>query len=172
VVKVELFMLPLMLTASFIFWAFFWHTSQIPSSQHPFASKVWPIRATFQAMFNAINRKHGGYDLGEGRDQLPAHRGGYGGRPADVRPVHACSSCRHSSSTASSAASAAFPQDTLATFIGAWLGRSTFQKRFGLENWRMYTPVLLAGFCLRHGLIAMASIALALIAKSVNYLPF
>ena len=36
----------------------------------------------------------------------------------------------------------------------------------------MYTPVLLAGFACGTGLIAMASIALALIAKSVNYLPF
>ena len=36
----------------------------------------------------------------------------------------------------------------------------------------LLTPVLLAGFSCGTGLIAMCSIALALIAKSVNYLPF
>ena len=36
--------------------------------------------------------------------------------------------------------------DTMPTFIGAWLGRRYFAERFGLDNWRMYTPVLLAGF--------------------------
>ena len=68
--------------------------------------------------------------------------------------------------------SGAWPMDTIPTFIGAWLGRRYFAKKFGLDNWRMYTPVLLAGFACGTGLIAMASIALALIAKSVNYLPF
>ena len=62
--------------------------------------------------------------------------------------------------------------DTIPTFIGAWLGKRYFSKRFGMDNWHMYTPVLLAGFACGTGLIAMASIALALIAKSVNYLPF
>ena len=66
----------------------------------------------------------------------------------------------------------AWPMDTIPTFIGAWLGRRYFAKRFGLDNWRMYTPVLLAGFACGTGLIAMGAIALALIAKSVNYLPF
>jgi len=42
--------------------------------------------------------------------------------------------------------SGAWPMDTIPTFIGAWLGRRFFAKKFGLENWRMYTPVLLAGF--------------------------
>jgi hypothetical protein len=68
--------------------------------------------------------------------------------------------------------SGAFPHDVLPTFIGAWLGRKYFARRFGVDNWRMYTPVLLAGFSCGTGLIAMAAIALALIAKSVNYLPF
>ncbi|HEV2473741.1 MAG TPA: hypothetical protein VGS41_13785, partial [Chthonomonadales bacterium] len=66
----------------------------------------------------------------------------------------------------------AFPHDAIATFFGAWLGKRFFEKRFGIANWRMYTPVLLAGFSCGTGLISMAAIALALIAKSVNYLPF
>ncbi len=171
VVKVEAFMLPVMLTASFIFWAFFWHTSQIPSSQHPFASKVWPIRATFQAMFNAINRKHGGMGWVKEAISFPRIAGGTaaGLLTYGVFTIFKLPTLFFYGFIGGAGA---FPQDTLATFIGAWLGRRYFQKRFGLENWRMYTPVLLAGFACGTGLIAMASIALALIAKSVNYLPF
>ena len=68
--------------------------------------------------------------------------------------------------------SGAYPHDAIPTFIGAYLGRHYFARRFGTDNWRMYTPVLLAGFSCGTGLISMAAIALALIAKSVNYLPF
>ena len=64
------------------------------------------------------------------------------------------------------------PHNTIPTMIGALLGRYYFAKRFGLERWQLYTPVLLAGFACGTGLIGMAAIALALIAKTVNYLPF
>jgi hypothetical protein len=66
----------------------------------------------------------------------------------------------------------AWPATSLPTFFGAWLGKRYFSKRFGVDQWRMYAPVLLAGFACGTGLISMASIALSLIAKSVNYLPF
>ena len=64
------------------------------------------------------------------------------------------------------------PHFTIPTFIGALLGRFYFAKRFGVERWSMYTPVLLAGFACGTGLIGMAAIALALISKTVSYLPF
>jgi hypothetical protein len=172
VVKVELLMFPVILTASFIFWAFFWHTSQIPSSQHPFASKVWPIHATFQAMFNTINKQGGGgitwvkeaIDFGRIGGGIIAGLGLYGIFAIFKLPALAFYGFI--------GGSGAWPMETIPTFFGAWLGKKYFAKRFGLENWRMYTPVLLAGFSCGTGLIAMASIALALIAKSVNYLPF
>jgi hypothetical protein len=66
----------------------------------------------------------------------------------------------------------AWPVDAIITYIGALLGKKYFEKRFGIDQWRMYAPVLLAGFSCGTGLIAMAAIALALIAKSINYLPF
>jgi hypothetical protein len=66
----------------------------------------------------------------------------------------------------------AFPADTIPTFIGACLGRYYFSKRLGPQKWTMYTPVLLAGFACGTGLISMAAIALALISKAVQPLPF
>lgn len=170
VVKVEFLVLPIFLSASFLFWAFFWHTSAIPSSQHPYAQRFWPLIATFQAMFQTINKPDGpkwvleGINMGRigwgmaaglvlygaiGLAKLPTLFyygliGGVGAWPADVIPM----------------------------FFGAWLGRRYFAKRFGVDQWTAYAPVLLAGFSCGTGLIAMAAIALSLIAKSVNYLPF
>lgn len=171
VVKVEAFMLPVILLASFIFWAFFWHTSQIPSSQHPYANKFWPIQATFQAMFNTINRQHGGVPWV--KEAIDAKRifGGVGAG-LGLYWLFGLFKLPALFYYGFIGGSGAYPHDVIPTFFGAWLGKKYFAKRFGLENWRMYTPVLLAGFSCGTGLVAMASIALALIAKSVNYLPF
>lgn len=171
VVKVEALMLVLILPASFVFWAFFWHTSQIPSSQHPYAQHFWPIHATFQAMFNTINKQSGGISWVKEAIDFKRIMGGlvvglglYGIFGFFKIPMLVFYGFV--------GGSGAFPHDVIPTFIGAVLGKRYFAKRFGLENWRMYTPVLLAGFSCGTGLVAMASIALALIAKSVNYLPF
>ena len=60
----------------------------------------------------------------------------------------------------------------LSNMIGALLGRYYFAKRFGVDEWHRYAPVLLAGFSCGMGLIAMVAIALGLITKSVSFLPF
>ena len=171
IVKVEAFMLPIMLIASFIFWAFFWHTSEIPSSAHPFAAKVWPIHATMAAMFNTINKQSGGVPWVKEAISFPRIGGGVVAGLA-LYGIFAFMKLPALFYYGFIGGSGAWPMETIPTFIGAWLGRRYFAKRFGLDNWRMYTPVLLAGFSCGTGLIAMASIALALIAKSVNYLPF
>ncbi|MCX6558662.1 MAG: hypothetical protein NTW95_14725 [Candidatus Aminicenantes bacterium] len=66
----------------------------------------------------------------------------------------------------------AWPHHMIPTFAGALLGRYYFARRFGVTKWTMYAPVLLAGFSCGMGLMGMSSIALALISKSVSYLPF
>ena len=171
VVKVEAFMFPVIMGASFMFWAFFWHTSQIPSSQHPYAAKVWPISATFQAMFNTINRSTDGIQWVKEAINGWRVAGGIGAG-LGLYFVFGLFKLPGLFFYGFIGGSGAWPMDTIPTFFGAWLGKKYFEKRFGLDNWRMYTPVLLAGFSCGTGLIAMASIALALIAKSVNYLPF
>jgi hypothetical protein len=50
-VKVELFMLPICLVCSLLFWAFFWNIESIPSSTYPFTAKMWPLQATYQCLF-------------------------------------------------------------------------------------------------------------------------
>jgi len=55
--------------------------------------------------------------------------------------------------------------------IGAFVGRFYLLKKFG-KQWRQYAPVLLAGYGCGMGLVAMASVAIALIAKSVSMLSY
>jgi hypothetical protein len=170
IVKVEFLILPLFLLSSFVFWAFFWHTSAIPSSQHPYAQRFWPLYATFEAMFRSINQKGGATWV------LEAINGPRiaGGTAAGLALFGLTSLLRLPGLFYYGIVGGVgvWPADAIPTFFGAWLGRRYFAKRFGVEQWRMYAPVLLAGFACGTGLIAMASIALALIAKSVNYLPF
>ena len=64
------------------------------------------------------------------------------------------------------------PAYALPQFVGAMLGRYYFQKRYGVENWKAFTPVLVAGYYCGMGLIGMAAVALALLSKSVSRLPF
>jgi hypothetical protein len=64
------------------------------------------------------------------------------------------------------------PMTTVPAFGGALLGRFYFRKRFGEVRWAQYAPVLVAGFGCGTGLTAMTGIAIALVTKSVNYLPF
>ena len=57
-------------------------------------------------------------------------------------------------------------------FVGAMLGRFYLQKRFGVERWYAYAPIVLAGYSCGVGLIGMTSIAIALISKAVSQVVF
>lgn len=170
ILKVEALMLPIMLGCSLLFWSFIWKLSPIPSAQYPFAAKFWPVSAQTQALWytankagqdnfllKAINPTYIGY--GAGASVLAYGATVLGGLPVlffyglvagtNIPPAYA------------------IPQ-----FIGAMLGRYYFQKRYGVENWRAFTPVLVAGYYCGMGLIGMAAVALALLSKSVSRLPF
>ena len=67
---------------------------------------------------------------------------------------------------------ATFPHQAIPMLLGALLGRFYFAKKIGKENWKRYTPILLAGYACGMGLIGMFSIAIALIAKTVFQLVF
>lgn len=169
ILKAEAFMLPFMLGAGFLFWAFFWHTSPIPSPQFPFAQRFWPLHATMQSIWITSNTSPDSWLLKALKPPLMVWGGIvtlglYGVLAAFKVPVLYF--------YGAAGGMGALPHGAVPTFIGALLGRYYFARRFGLENWRKYTPVLLAGFYCGTGLMGMSSTALALVAKSVAYLPF
>jgi hypothetical protein len=169
ILKAEAFMLPIMLTAGFLFWAFFWHTSPIPSPQFPFAQKFWPLHATMQTIWITSNQSGDSWLLKALKPSLMV----YGGIGAlGLYGLVSAAKLPLIFFYGAAGGIGALPHSTIPQFAGALLGRYYFSKRFGAENWRKYTPVLLAGFSCGMGLMGMSSIALALISKSVSYLPY
>jgi hypothetical protein len=170
--KAEVFMLPVILIASFIFWAFFWHTSAIPSSQFPYAQMFWPLNVTYRVLWMSATTE-GGEAVKQFLSAIranviiPSAIGGvvfYGIISALRLPVLFFYGFI--------GGIGAMIHDQIPTMFGALLGRHYFQKRFGASEWHRYAPVLLAGFSCGMGLIAMVAIALGLITKSVSFLPF
>ncbi|HEX5322465.1 MAG TPA: hypothetical protein VFW40_01675 [Capsulimonadaceae bacterium] len=170
IVKLELFMFPLIIIASFIYWGFLWHTTDIPSSQFPYAQKFWPINAVQTAMFSQINAGHGAGALVMRAIKPPVIGTGFGVGIALYFVAAMFKAPLFFYGLIGGVGQ--FPHFTIPTFVGALLGRYYFAKRFGFERWNLYAPVLLAGFACGTGLIGMAAIAFALISKTVNYLPF
>ena len=169
VVKAEFFVMPVMLISSFLFWSFFWHSNPIPSPQFPFAQKFWPISATMQSIWITSNQGGDSWLLKALKPPLMIWGGVgtlglFGALSAFKVPVLYFYGL--------AGGVGAMPHGLVPQFAGALLGRHYFARRFGLENWRKYAPVLLAGFSCGMGLIGMSSIALALISKSVSYLPY
>lgn len=170
ILKAEAFMLPVMLVSSFLFWAFFWHTNPIPSSQFPFAQKMWPISATMQSIWYSSNSMgQESFLLKALKPPVMVYSGVsalalYGALAVFKVPVLVFYGLI--------GGAGAMPHGVIPQFGGALLGRYYFRRRFGVEKWTMYAPVLLAGFSCGMGLMGMSSIALALISKSVSYLPY
>src|SRR5207302_325670 len=124
--------LPIFLTASFVFWAFFWHTSPIPSPQHPFAQRFWPLNATFIAMFQSINKAGGTKWI---TDAISAPRI-VGGTVAGLAVFGITSLFRlpalfyYGLIGGATAPWGGLPAQVIPTFFGAWLGKRYFSKRF------------------------------------------
>ncbi len=65
-----------------------------------------------------------------------------------------------------------WPFIILPQLIGALLGRYYFRKRLGEETWLRYAPIIGAGMACGVGIVAMISIAVALISLSISQVVF
>ena len=45
ILKAELFMVPLVLVTSFMYWSYIWKLAPIPSDAYPYVQLMWPLRA-------------------------------------------------------------------------------------------------------------------------------
>jgi hypothetical protein len=172
IIKAEFFVLPLILVASFVYWAFLWYTSAIPSSQFPYAQMYWPVHVTYRVLWMSATTEGGKAVEQFLRAIRPevigvATVGGlaaYGAMTLFKLPILFF--------YGAVGGVGQMMAGTVPNLVGGLLGKYYFAKRFGLNDWRKYAPVLLAGFSCGMGLIAMVAIALGLITKSVSFLPF
>jgi hypothetical protein len=171
IVKAEVLSFCVILPTSFLFWSFFWKTSPIPSAQYPFIQKMWPVNATMASIWWTANQKsiQDNWLLSALRWNVIGWSGigtigAYCLALTFKVPILLFYGLINGIQMS--------PMSTIPQFGGALLGRYYFRKRFGDVRWGQYAPVLTAGFGCGVGLTAMTGIALALIMKSVNYLPF
>lgn len=167
----EALMFPLVMIASYIFWSFFWNSNPLPSGQFPYISRFWPVQAQMQSVMMQIN--------------APGHEGGWFAQA--FKPLYVLYGTLAGLGFAGifalfklpllffygfAGGIGLYPANTVPQLLGAIMGKKYFAKRYGEETWARYTPVLFAGFACGAGLIAMASIALALISKAVAKVPY
>jgi hypothetical protein len=172
IIKAEAFVLPLILVASFVYWAFLWYTSAIPSSQFPYAQMYWPVEVTYRVLWMSATTE-GGKAVQQFLNAI---------RPNVIAISTVAGVAMYGAMTVARLPILFYygviggAGQMMTTFVpnmvGALLGKYYFARRFGLTDWRRYSPVLLAGFSCGMGLIAMVAIALGLILKSVSFLPF
>jgi len=64
------------------------------------------------------------------------------------------------------------PHMMITEILGALLARYYFWKKYGRQQWRLYATILTVGFAVGMSLMGMASVAIAMIQKSVDVLLF
>ena len=173
VVKAEIFLLVLMLVFSFTYWSFFWRSSQIPSSQYPYAQAWWPLNAFYTCLWATATDPNTADRPTFLMQALKFPVMGYSG--AGMLGVYAVFVALKIPALWFYGFAYGFTASTyLCTpmFVGAMLGRYYFARRFGVARWARYTPVLAAGYTCGVGLIGMVSIGLTIIFKAVRSLPF
>jgi hypothetical protein len=171
IIKAELLKIAVILPASFVFWSFFWKTSPIPSAQFPFVQKMWPVNATMSSIWWTANRKSLSENWLVSALRAPVIVGAGVGTLA-LYAVAMTFKLPIMFFYGFVSGIGGAPMDQIPMFTGAMLGRYYFRRRFGEVKWAQYAPVLIAGFGCGTGLTAMTGIAIALVTKSVNYLPF
>jgi hypothetical protein len=172
ILKAEIFLvLPIVFVCSFIFCGLIWRMGPIPSDMYPYAQKMWRLNAMNSGLWMNSTASEAGrkiffgvmkpYVIGSG---LSFALIAYSAMSSLGWPVMAVYGFIQNMGVR--------PHDAFPLMFGALFGRYYMSKRLGEENWRRYVPVLCAGFACGTGLIAMMSIAFALLQTSIKQLPY
>ena len=169
IIKSEIVVFPIVMTASLLFSQFIWRLAPIPSSAYPFAQEIWHLQAlntllmqssTLEgnaAFYQALNIAYVGAGVGLGVVTYAILT--LFGLP--IMLVYGM--VRGLGQT--------LPHAIILEVAGALLGRYFFLKRYG-AMWRQYAPVLLAGFSCGMGLTGMFAMGVTLILKSLGRLAY
>ena len=169
ILKAELLILPLSLICGFIFWQLIWSMGPIPSPAFQYAQTYWHLIALRQCLWYSATM--GGETLFDTAIKGWWIVGGFsfaGGTFVVLSLLRLPVSLIYGFVRGLSG----LPHLLIPEMIGALIGRYSLEKRFGVEVWRQYAPVLLAGYACGMGLVGMSAVAIALISKSVTQLPF
>jgi len=169
-VKAEFTALVIMLICSFLFWQIIWRMGPIPSSTYPFVQKMWPMSAIYKSLWATATLEGGAKWMLKAIK--PLYIGLSSGVGILIYLLLVIFKAPVSFFYGIVGGVAMFPHYTFPMFVGALLGKYFFARRIGADTWKRYTPIILAGYSCGMGLVGMASVALALIAKTVTSLIF
>jgi len=170
IIKAELLILPIGLICGFIFWSLIWRMNPIPSPTFQFAQNYWHLIALKQCLW-VSSTTEGGATFFQEAIKFKWIIGGLGFGLTSFA-VLSWLQLPVSLIYGFIRGLGGLPHMLIPEMFGALLGRYYFQKKFGMKQWRQYTPVLFAGFACGMGLIGMAVVAIVLISKSILQLPY
>ena len=169
-IRTELLVIPIVVVSSLVFSHFIWRLAPIPSPAYPFAQEMWELNAMNFALTATATLDGSSPFIEAIKPDIIGWGAGCGligfallsflGLPTFL--VYGVVRGMGQST----------PGNVIPELIGALVGRFYLQRKFGLENYKRYMMVILAGFTAGMGLIGMASVALALITKSTSTLRY
>jgi hypothetical protein len=169
IIKSEIVVFPIVMTASLLFSQFIWRLAPIPSSAYPFAQEVWHLQA-LNTLLMQSSTLEGNAAFYQALNIIYVFAGvGLGVIVYSILTVFGLpimlvyGMVRGLGQT--------MPHGHLLEVAGALLGRFFFLKRYG-AMWRQYAPVLLAGFSCGMGLTGMFAMGVTLILKSLGRLAY
>jgi len=167
--KAQIFAIPVAVVSSLLFWSFIWRMGKIPDAVYPYALRFWPQRAFWECFWRTATTTGNDYFLQTIKFPFVGM-----GTAFAVTLYSALSWFGLPTLLLYGIINGlqADPMNAVPMLGAALLGRYYFAKRFGADNWRRYTPILLAGYFCGYGLIGMVSIAVSLISKAVSQMPF
>lgn len=169
IIWAELWMFPIILTASFIYWQFLWKLAEIPSVQYPYAQKFWQLSALNQALWYTATAEGNAFIIKAIKFKVVAVS--FCGA-AVVYWIFSILKLPITLIYGFIRGLGHLPLSILPEILGALVAQFYLIPRFGAKQWKLYATVLMAGFSCGMGLIGMACVAIAMIQRSVTQLPF
>lgn len=170
VLKTELVVTPIVIISSLFFWDLIWRLAPVPSEAFPFAQEFWELQARNVALqysstlggssmfIEAIKPEVIGWGTAIGLGSFAVLNF------LNLPTLLIFGVVRGFGQTT--------PGAVIPEVIGALIGRFYLERKYGHQNYKRYVSILLAGYGAGVGLVAMASVAFALIAKSTSTLGY
>lgn len=170
VIKIEFISLPILAGASLLFCQLIWQLGDIPSDMFPFTQEVWDLRAKMFALHVTATAE----GTSEFLEAVKFDVIGYG-MVAGVGSYIVLSFMNLPTFLVFGAVRGlgqSSPGAMVMEMLGALVGRFYLQPKLGHQTYKRYVAILFAGFSAGVGLIAMGSVAIALIARSTTPLGY
>jgi len=170
VFKVELLAVPILTVSSLLFCQLIWSLAPIPSENYPFTQEIWHLQALHFSL--KVTATSEGYSMFLEALKFDVLGLGVGIGLFSFALMTFLNMPTFLVYGAVRGLGQTSPGNVLPEMAGALIGRFYLQKRLGHQAYKKYIMVIMAGFMAGVGLVGMASVAIALIAKSTTTLGY